>query len=230
MRGDSVTAIKYYQEALSLSRQIGDQRYETIWISSQGSAYYTMGRLREAFDQIQDALVIARKIENRFEISYILQTLGRVLLALGRVAEARECLQEAVDLQVPNHQFRAAVALGIALRREGKICDAQTSFVRATMMCRARLEKTEALYEPRYALATALAGRATCTSNWANDTKRPKLLGSALAEYRRALDNCSAKGVVQDAIRDLELIRAAGIEGLEPVFELLESALEDEAG
>ena len=44
-----------------------------------------------------------------------------------------------------------------------------------------------------------------------------------------ALDNCSAKGVVQDAIRDLELIRAAGIEGLEPVFELLQSALEDEA-
>ena len=49
-----------------------------------------------------------------------------------------------------------------------------------------------------------------------------------LAEHGRAFSNYSAKGVFQDAISDLELIRAAGIEGLEPVFELLESAIEDE--
>ena len=35
-------------------------------------------------------------------------------------------------------------------------------------------------------------------------------------------DNCTDLGIVQDALRDLELIRAAGIEGLEPAFELLE--------
>ena len=34
-------------------------------------------------------------------------------------------------------------------------------------------------------------------------------------------------GMIQDALRDLELIRAAGIEGLEPAFELLESAREE---
>jgi hypothetical protein len=55
-----------------------------------------------------------------------------------------------------------------------------------------------------------------------------RLIAPVLSEYQRALDNCSAKGVVQDAIRDLELIRAAGIEGLEPVFALLEGAIEDE--
>ncbi|MBL7065307.1 MAG: hypothetical protein ISS49_14025 [Anaerolineae bacterium] len=32
--------------------------------------------------------------------------------------------------------------------------------------------------------------------------------------------------VVRAALHDLEMIRAAGIEGLEPVFELLEGALE----
>ena len=36
---------------------------------------------------------------------------------------------------------------------------------------------------------------------------------------------CSRPSVVQDVLRDLELIRAAGIEGLEPVFELLEEVL-----
>ena len=37
---------------------------------------------------------------------------------------------------------------------------------------------------------------------------------------------CSCPSVVQDALRDLELICAAGIEGLEPAFELLEPVLE----
>jgi hypothetical protein len=32
--------------------------------------------------------------------------------------------------------------------------------------------------------------------------------------------------MIQDVLRDLELIRAAGIEGLEPAFDLLESAEE----
>jgi hypothetical protein len=40
------------------------------------------------------------------------------------------------------------------------------------------------------------------------------------------LENCDAPSVVRDALRDLELIRAAGVEGLEPAFELLESARE----
>jgi len=51
------------------------------------------------------------------------------------------------------------------------------------------------------------------------------LLAPALTEYRRALEITSAPGIIQDALRDLEMIRGAGIEGLEPAFELLEEAL-----
>ena len=72
------------------------------------------------------------------------------------------------------------------------------------------------------------AGRAVCEPAWAEANRRVELLAPTMTEYRRALDNCSAKGVVQDARRDLALIRAAGIEGLEPVFELLERAIEGE--
>jgi hypothetical protein len=42
--------------------------------------------------------------------------------------------------------------------------------------------------------------------------------------YRPALKTRAALGVVQVALRDLEMVHAAGIEGLEPVFELLEGA------
>ena len=58
----------------------------------------------------------------------------------------------------------------------------------------------------------------------AGQGERVGLLAPALVEYRRALQNCDAPGVVHDALRDLEMIRAAGVEGLEPAFELLEGA------
>ena len=62
---------------------------------------------------------------------------------------------------------------------------------------------------------------------WGGVLVKPSVIRSqALAEYRQALEVCAAPSVVQDALRDLELIRAAGVEGLEPVFESLESIRE----
>jgi hypothetical protein len=86
------------------------------------------------------------------------------------------------------------------------------------------LDKTASLYKARYALAAALVGCAVCDPRWAEEGERAGLLAPALAEYQRALENCAAPGVVRDALHDLETIRAAGVEGLEPAFELLESA------
>ena len=63
--------------------------------------------------------------------------------------------------------------------------------------------------------------QAVCDPSWAEESQRAGLLAPALEEYRRALKNCAAPGVVREARRDLAMIRAAGVEGLEPVFELL---------
>ncbi len=70
-------------------------------------------------------------------------------------------------------------------------------------------------------LAAALVGQAICNPNWTDESEQAELLAPALTEYRRALETCAAPGVVADARRDLELIQAAGIEGLEPVFKVL---------
>jgi len=70
-------------------------------------------------------------------------------------------------------------------------------------------------------LATALVGNAVCDPHWAEERERPGLLAPALDQYRRALEHCAAPGVVYEAYRDLEMLRAAGVAGLEPVFELL---------
>jgi hypothetical protein len=103
---------------------------------------------------------------------------------------------------------------------------ARSKFADAAARCQAMLDRTKRLYEARYALATALVGQAVCDPRWAEEGERAELLAPALAEYRRALESCSALGVVQEALWNLEMIRTAGIEGLEPVFELLEGAKE----
>jgi hypothetical protein len=59
----------------------------------------------------------------------------------------------------------------------------------------------------------------------AGQGERAGLLAPALEEYQRALENCAAPGVVRDALRDLEMIQAVGVAGLEPAFKLLESKL-----
>jgi hypothetical protein len=126
-------------------------------------------------------------------------------------------------LDVLEVNYQAALILGITLLHRGKSNTAK-GFEDTITHCQSRLDKTVDLFNSHYVLATALVGQAVCDPRWEDESERPDLLAPALEEYRRALEITAAPGVVQDAIRDLELIQAAGIEGLEPVFELLENA------
>jgi len=191
-----------------------------IWVL--GSVYYSLGQHKQTIKLYEQALTIAHDIGYRQGESHCLLGLCKVLLANGRLSEAQRYGTEALTLDVPETSYQAALALGIAFLHRGDSAAGET-FTDAIGRCRAMLDKTAGLYEARYALGAALVGQAVCDPRWAEEGERAGLLAPALAEYRRALENCAAPGVVQNAIRDLELIRAAGIEGLEPVFELLES-------
>ena len=142
---------------------------------------------------------------------------------MKKLGEARRYGEEALALNEPDTGYQAALVLGnVHLHQRDQAAD--RAFADATARCQAMLDKTPGLYAPRYALGASLVGQAVRSPRWAEESERPELLAPALAEYRRALAITAAPGVVQDAIRDLELIQAAGIEGLEPAFELLESA------
>jgi tetratricopeptide (TPR) repeat protein len=214
-------AIKLHEEALPIAREIGDRWGEGARLADLGLVYYTLGRFEQAIKLYKKALAIAREIGQRREESRRLMGLGKALLAAGEVSATRQRCTEALALDVPLTSYQAALVLGIVLLHQH---DAATgdAFTDADARCRAMLDKTPNLYEPRYALAAALVGQAVCDPRWADESERAKLLIPALKEYRRALEITSAPGIVHDALRDLEMIRAAGIEGLEPAFELLE--------
>jgi len=222
--GQIEQAIKLQEEALTIAQETSYHAGEGIHLGNLGEAYYYgLGQVERAIEFYEQALAIFREIGYRRWESYQLLGLGRALLATGELSEARQRCTEALALDVPMTDYQIALVLGITLLHQADP-GARKTFADADARCRAMLDKTPGLYAPRYALAAALVGSTVCDPRWTDEGERAELLAPPLAEYRRALEITSAPGIVQDALRDLELIRAAGIEGLEPIFELLEGA------
>jgi tetratricopeptide (TPR) repeat protein len=215
---------EYLEEALSIARQDGHRRHEGRSRTGLGIAYRALRELDRAIEFQQEALSIAREVGHRRGESASLLELGYTFSAAGRFSEAQQCCEEALALDTPWVAFQAALLLGIILLRQHDPAAGET-FADAVARCRAMLDQTAELYDARYDLAAALAGSAVCDPRWAEAGQRATLLAPALDEYRRALGICAAPGVVGEALRDLELIRAAGVEGLEQAFELLRGAL-----
>ncbi len=216
-------AIDYYQQSLSIARDIGDRRGESARLGSLGNAYYLLGQIQRSEELYNQSLSISGEIGDQSTQSRHLIGLGKSLLLCGRLLEAKQYFATSYEMNIPRSHTKAAIMLGISLLHQRQPA-ARNYFVEAIAGCRALLDRTENLYELQYILSAAMVGQAVCDSRWADASQRAELLAPALAEYRRALEITSAAGVVGDAIRDLELIRAAGIEGLKPAFELLESA------
>jgi tetratricopeptide (TPR) repeat protein len=219
--GQFTKANRFHQEALVIAQRTGYRRNEVIWLNNLGLSFYLVGKLNHALAAFDEALSIAREIKFRRGESYQLIGLGKTLLTIDLLSEAQAYCEEALALDVQENSYQAALVLGIILLHHQNLA-ASNIFEDVAGRCQIILDKTESLYEARYALAAALVGQAVCDPRWLEPNKRIELLAPALAEYRQALKITSAMGVVQDALRDLELIRSAGIEGVEPVFELLE--------
>jgi tetratricopeptide (TPR) repeat protein len=218
LKGAAERARKAFERGLNTVREIGDLRGEGIHLSRYGLIYQETAHNLE-FQQ--RALAIG--IEDVREKSYQLLRLSKALLAASEISQAYKGCKEAVSLDVQSTQPQAKWVLGI-LHLHRSAPQAYGAFVAAQNASRTVLHETSTLYKPCYTLAAALVGQAICEPLWADEEHRLNLLTPALDEYRHALSIAAAPGIVQDAIRDLELVRSAGIEGLEPVFELLESA------
>jgi tetratricopeptide (TPR) repeat protein len=220
--GEVQPAIKSYKDALVIFREIGDRWEEGRDLGSLGNAYYALGQVKRAVKFYEEALKIAQEIGHSRGQSFQLLGLGQTLLTTQKLAEARRYCEKALALEMVEISYQTALVLGTILLHQGNPA-ARNTFADAVARCQVMLEKAPSLYKPRYVLAAALVGQAVCDSRWLEENERANLLGSAMNEYRLALENCAAPGVVHNALRDLEMIRAAGVVGLEPAFALLES-------
>jgi tetratricopeptide (TPR) repeat protein len=91
-------ALNLWQQALRLSRELGDREGEVDLLNNLGAISATTGAAQQALDYYQQALSIAREVGYRRMEARLLLNVGVRYLALGEPHRAAERLQEALAL------------------------------------------------------------------------------------------------------------------------------------
>lgn len=217
-------SVDSFETALHIANEIGDRRGQEIRLNGLADAYIAMGVFDTAISLNEEAVAIAREIQHKSGESYALLGLAKAYLGKKDFPKAYRYSFQARDLKVPETSFLAALMLGIILLNQNDI-GAGDAFEDAINRCQTLLNQSENLYEPRFKLATALAGKAMHSLKWQSQEEQKKLLSSSIEEYHQALATCKAPGVINETIRDLSLIRMAGDDSIDSLLSLLKQSL-----
>jgi tetratricopeptide (TPR) repeat protein len=212
MLGQTQKAIAYFEQALELFRAIGDRRVESDVLGDLAAAMARSGHLERAIRGHREALKIGQDVSDKQVVSKQWLGLAYAYHHLGHLTEARRAYHEGLALAYPLTHYRCAILLSLLCLEADQVLEAQDHGTRGIALCRALLDKTPTLVRPLYSVALAYLGH-----------RQPH---EALAAYRRALEVCSAAGVVRDALQDVQLLRriAPAVAQVDDVTQLLEAA------
>ena len=96
--GEPLKAIEHYEQALKISREIGDRGGEGAHLGNLGAAYADLGKPRKAIDYYQQALGIVREIEDGRSKGNWLGNLGAAYADLGELRKAIDYYQQALAI------------------------------------------------------------------------------------------------------------------------------------
>jgi tetratricopeptide (TPR) repeat protein len=107
--GEACQAIEYYEQALAISRELGDRHNEGGHLGNLGAAYYVLGEVQRAIEHHEQALAISREIcaatvgspewtASRWREGADLGNLGLAHAALGQVRRAIEYYEQALAI------------------------------------------------------------------------------------------------------------------------------------
>ncbi len=213
--GQFPEAIRLFQEAEELAAEANAQRVHANNLDNLAIAYLNLQDYAAASRYVERALAIPVEVVGPYNTYIHLVTRARVCLALGDHHSAIEDCEAAISLKQPALRYRAPLYMALAHwcldDPEAGVESAQ----QAVESARSLLAYTRHSRDAQYFLAIALlcAGQAV----------------EALKAYGEALDNCSARGVVRDALLDLQLLRNAPQppQGVGEAVALLEDRLQD---
>lgn len=88
-------AVEDYLEAISITKETGDHRFEMISYEWLGNLYINAGDFHNAKEQLKNALSAARQIGARSSICRILLQLGEIYERLEETTLQNECIEQA---------------------------------------------------------------------------------------------------------------------------------------
>lgn len=114
-QGNYDKALRCFQGALEIAREIGDKRSQGINLGKLGNVYYSQGQYERAIELYTQALDIAREIGDKLSEGIHLGNLGDALFSLERLDEAESPFRQAIlicDETVPGAAgaFRGSLA------------------------------------------------------------------------------------------------------------------------
>ena len=149
-------------------------------------------------------------------LAMIKQDIGVAQHHLGKLREAHHLYEESLALDAPSSNYSCTAKLGILCLEEGKVEEAHNQFARSIKRCRELLLREPHFHNAIYHLALAQLGIGQSEN--------------AIATYCKALEVCSAKGVVLSTLQDLQLLTRVpqSIAGLGEAIWTLEAMLHSE--
>lgn len=101
---DEISAIKYYQEALEITKQTKNVYQEAILLGNIGASNQALGKYEEALPFFSECLALLDKIKKGDDVQKAITfyNLSNTLLILGKTTEAFEFAKKACDMAVKN--------------------------------------------------------------------------------------------------------------------------------
>ncbi|QIR40031.1 tetratricopeptide repeat protein [Tolypothrix sp. PCC 7910] len=135
-------ALKSWQQALIIYRQIKDRKGEGQSLGNLGIAYFNLGDYTKAIDYQQQRLEIARAIKDRQGEGHSLGNLGNAYNALGEYTKAIDYYQQSLAIA---REIKDRQGEGAALGNLGNAYDALGDYTKAIDYQQQRLEIARAI-------------------------------------------------------------------------------------
>jgi tetratricopeptide (TPR) repeat protein len=138
--GKITQAIDYYQQALTIDREIADRQGEGIDLGNLGGCYANLGQIEQAIEYREQALAIAREIGDRNSEGRHLGSLGLAYASIGQITRAIEHHEQALAIarEIGDRSSEATWldSLGNRYSELGQTVDAIDHYRRALVIAR----------------------------------------------------------------------------------------------
>jgi tetratricopeptide (TPR) repeat protein len=96
--GETKKGIEYFEQALNISREIGNRRGEGSCLGNLGIAYFKVGETKKGIEYLERSLNISREIGDKAGEGNRLGNLGNVYSDLGETKKAIEYYEQALNI------------------------------------------------------------------------------------------------------------------------------------
>lgn len=201
-------ALSYGEKSIEIIKQIGARRiegYVYVWL---GKTHLALKNYDTAHQFLSQALQMAVEMQTPLEIHHRKNLMAYYYLRVGNLHSALESIVSAHQYHFPHYVYITLSLHAIILLRLNTDLDkAKTLFTQALAEAQKILTQTPDLHAPKFMMGLIYAGLALLNSQ----EEQSIFTQQSKSAYDKALQNCRADGVVQEALELLRILAVADL-------------------